>query len=581
MRRTIASLLLSSAAILFVASGALAQTAVERNLPPAPVPQAAPIVPPNAVPASEDDTPLGATLRAIVLLDGDDAVRDATQVSDGVYAEALPQLDPKSVRRALQPFLGQPLSRKLIAEIQAEIARSARDASRPFVSLSTPEQEITGGVLQIRVTEFQVGNITATDPAEDASLRRHIRLQPGEPIDSARLAEDLDWINRNPFREVGARFAPAAQAGVTDLSLVVERQRPVRLYGGWSNTGSQSTGLDRLFIGGIAQMPLLPDAYVSYQVTGSRDFWYENGTLSKEQPRYLAHGARAYIPTLPRQNIELTFSTARTNQIANEDFTVRQRTTEGTLAYRAALSNFGLPPGSGDLLIGIEGKRQKRTVFFGRQVALDVSADIWQGLLGWSKGWQGNGRQAFASVNLHVSPGGLSDRSSSSRLDELTSGRIASNKYAYVTADIGGSIRLPRNWALTSQLSLQYADEAIPLATQIGLGGDGLVRGYTPDDGSFDAGAVLRNELRLPPMALLGATGLLADQLTPFVFVDAGFGRDQALDTDLTVVSAGFGTDYRIGRHFSAGLNSAWALRDGLRTQAGDWRVQARATVTF
>ena len=90
----------------------------------------------------------------------------------------------------LRPYLGQPLSRKLIAEIEAAIARQYRDLDYPFVSLSTPEQEITGGVLQIRVVEFRTGKVAvkgAKSDAEAARLRsRRGAAKPATPSTPAR-----------------------------------------------------------------------------------------------------------------------------------------------------------------------------------------------------------------------------------------------------------------------------------------------------------------------------------------------------------------------------------------------------------
>ena len=584
MRRC--TLISSSAAVVVAVAGttaALSQIAVERNLPPAPAASAAGVAAPDVVAASEDATPIGPGLRAIVLLGIGDAVQDAASV-EGIVVRQVSQLDRARVRQALKRFLGKPLSRKLIGEIEAEIARQSRIAGRPFVSLSTPEQEITAGVIQIRVTEFHVGQAAISGvakPSKAEYLRRRVRVQAGQAVDSTSLNEDLDWLNRNPFRQVGARFAPADETGATDLTVAVQEQRPFRLYGGWSNTGSRTTGYDRFYVGALAALPFLPDAYASYQLTGSSDFWKKGDNFLRSQPRYMAQGGRLYIPTLPRQDIEVTVSDALTNQVANRDFTVRQRTTEATVAYRSALSNLGLSAGAGDLLLGIEAKRQSRRVFFNGLTALQVSGDAWQGLIGWSRGSQGNGHLSSIAFNLHVSPGGISDRSSGSRLELLTGGRVSSDRYAYATLDLVGSVRLPHNFAVTSQFSGQYAGTALPLSAQLGLGGDGLIRGYTPDDGAFDLGFVWRNELRAPPIAVLNRAVRLSDQLAPFVFVDVGSGRDRVLKKTSTLVSAGVGADYRIGSHFSAGVNAARAMRDGLSTQAGNWRAQARVAFYF
>ena len=294
---------------------ALAQTAVERNLPPAPVPSAAPIVTPDVVPASQDATPLGVNLRAIVLLGATDSVLPDTSVANGVNPTKVPMLDRPQTRSTLARFIGRPLSRKLIAEIQEEIARQSRAIERPFVSMSTPEQEVTGGVLQIRVTEFKAGKVSASGVEGTAAetVTRGVRLKPGQWIDSGILAEDLDWLNRNPFRQVSALFSPASADFASDVALTTELRRPYRVFAGWANSGSESTGLGRTFVGGVATVPGLRDAYVSYQLTGSNDFWKEGSSYFNSEPRYVAQGVRLYIPTLPRQNIELTLSDAKTN----------------------------------------------------------------------------------------------------------------------------------------------------------------------------------------------------------------------------------------------------------------------------
>lgn len=584
MQREISiSLSCAVAFAMVVASDANAQTAVERNLPPAPVAPAAPIVAPNAVPESEDATPLGANLRAIVLLGAKDAALTGATIADGVHLGKVSILDRKQTRAALARFIGQPLSRKLIAEIEAEVAGQSRDVQRPFVSLSTPEQEISGGVLQIRVTEFHAGKVAArgVEGRDAAALVGGVRLKQGEPIVSSVLTEDLDWLNRNPFREVRALFSPASTELATDLTLDVAPRRPYRFFAGFANSGSPSTGMSRTFVGTVAALPGLRDAYYSYQLTGSSDFWHEGGSFFNTPARYLSQGFRVYIPIFARQDIEFTFSDALTNQDVNADFSVRQRTSEATLGYRMAMSGLGLPAGSGDVLLGIEAKRQRREVFFGGETALDLSADAWQVLAGWSRGWQDVGKQLTAAVNLHTSPGGFSDRSSGERLAELTNGRVKSDKYSYATVDLSGAAQLPHDLAYNGQLSGQYATKVLPLSAQIGIGGDGLVRGYTSEDGSFDAGIVSRNELRLAPFNILKRVSGPDDQLAPFVFLDAGYGRDLQLKTHSTVAAAGVGADYTLGQYVSAGLNTAVALKDGQHTKRGDWRLQARVTFNF
>lgn len=572
--------LLLAGSALALAGRVSAQTAVERNLPPVPQAPKQSVELQNALPAEADATPIGPALEALVLLDQSEALRDPAKLTPGIHVANVKAIEPTRAASALKRFIGQPLSRKLIAQIQAEVARLARSEGRPFVSLSAPEQEITTGVLQLRVTEFVLDgvNVKGLTPGEAVAVKRNLRVQVGSPVNSQDLQEDIDWINRDPFMPVSAQFSPGRDTGRTTLNLISQAPAPVRVYGGWSNTGASSTGLARFFVGSIFKLPGLTGAYGSYQLTGSGDSWLRHGRdIYAKEPKYRAQGGRLYIPTLPRQNIELTFSDALTNQQVNKDFSVRQRTTEATLGYRFALSTFGLPSTSGDVVVGLESKQQHRIVYFGSQVALDGEADYWQALLGYSKSWASNTGSLTFAANLHVSPGDPGSRRSA-QLAAFTNGRTKDDRFSYGTLDLSGQKRLPWGLGYAGQLTLQMSRSALPLPAQLGLGGDGLVRGYTPDEGAFDTGALSRNELRLPAIALPQGT---RGQMAPYVFVDAGWGHDNVTRADTFLASTGLGGDYRLGSHFSFGANSAWALRNGQRTRAGDWRVQLRSTVTF
>ena len=130
-------------------------------------------------------------------------------------------------------------------------------------------------------------------------------------------------------------------------------------------------------------------------------------------------------------------------------------------------------------------------------------------------------------------------------------------------------------------LICQYAATPLPQTEQAGLGGDGLVRGYTLDDGAFDTAIVSRNELRARSFALLRLKGDLADQASPYAFFDAGYGRDQRTGVSAHMASAGVAMDYQLGRHLAATIDGAWALERAGLTAAGAVRLETRVTVTF
>lgn len=565
---------------LALAGSAASAQVVERNLPPGQTVSPGVIVGPNTVPQGQDDTPIGPALRGVVLL----APKEAAHAGEvaGVQSSASVRLNAADGQRILGPFIGRPISRKLIAEMEAAIARFYRGRRYPFVSLSTPEQEISGGVVQIRVLEFHQGRIgvTGVSRTPPAYLTDRVRLAPGDPINTTLLGQDLLWLNRYPFRQVQAIFAPGAGLGDANLQLATTESRPWRIYAGYANSGSPLTGWDRYYAGAILGGLLVRDSVLSYQFTASGDFFYANGDFpgNTAHPQYVSHGARLALPTAPRQQFEAAFDAVETNVVSGL-FSVRQTTLDGSLGYRFALSNVVRLPG--DANFGVEIRHQERDIFFGGVTALSGQVNVYQVYGGWSDQRVDPRGRTSLDVTVHVSPGGLGSDNSASAFKAYTQGRVTQAGYAYVNANFVRYTRLPKRWALSNSLFAQVANRPIPDSEQIAVGGQALVRGYTVDDGAFDTGLVSRNELRAPPTSLVKKGGPMTDSLSPFGFVDVGWARDNFTKADSVPVSAGMGADYQLGSVLNAGLSVARAFRDGGATRSGDWLFNARVTVSY
>ena len=274
--------------------------AIERNLPPAPKQHEPTIATPKLAPADQDATPIGPALSGIVVLGGSDAVVASPRA--GVDVSRAPRLADDVP--ALARFLGRPLSRKLISEIEAEIARHYRQAGFPFVNLTTPEQDITAGVLQVRALEFRLGSKSAPGAGDRtaAYILSRVRVSAGQPIDVGLLAQDLDWLGRYPYRRTEAQFSPGGSTGLTDLALQTTTTKPWSAYLGYANSGSPLTGTDRWFAGVQTAVPGLRDAVASYQYTGSGDAVFDDDQVfhSAIAPSYVSDAGRLVIPTFSR-----------------------------------------------------------------------------------------------------------------------------------------------------------------------------------------------------------------------------------------------------------------------------------------
>jgi hemolysin activation/secretion protein len=581
MKHTLKSGALATVALIALCASHQADAqAIERHLPPAPETQPTPLLRPNATPENEDAQPIGPTLSGLLLLGPDTPVR--TDSVHELNAAGVPRLNETAARAQLSAFMGQPISHKLIAQIEASIARYYRRKGFPFVSVSTPPQTIGGGMLQVRVIEFRAGEVTVSGVGSRAAqqVRQGVRLQPDQPIDALLLEQDLDWLNRPFYRHTDAVFSPGETRGSSNLDLQTTQSKPWQVYAGYANSGSPSTGWNRYFLGGQVGGLLIPDSLLSYQFTTSPDFFDDHGDAfgNTSHPDYLSHGVRASLPTGQRQEVEITYDHVETN-VDSDPFTVRQQTDEVSLGYRTSVSNFVRIPG--DVFGGIELKTEKRTTLFSGADALSNRVDVYQAFIGWNDAWSDIAGHNVFNLVVHDSPGGVNAHNEADAFSLFSNGRITSGDYAYAAAQFTRTTRLPGQWTLVNSLIGQYADHALPDTEQMGVGGADLVRGYTLDDGSYDSGIVARNELRMPALSVLGRRGLTPDQLSPYAFVDAGYGSSRVIKTDIHPVSVGLGTDYQLGSHFNASATVARDLADGVRTENGDWLVQGRATVSF
>lgn len=257
--------------MIAVAPDGIAQAQlVERNLPPEPPRRASAIkIDTSDLLRSDDATPLGVNVRAIVLLGADASVKQVSGIA-GIDVSQISGIDADALRGQLAPFVDRPLSRKLIAEVQAVVAAAYREAGRPFVSVTLPPQEVSAGVLQLRVILFKVAGIKVSGAPRESYPPSRIRLVPGQEIDARKLETDLDWANRNPFRQVEAVFGPGQDLGLTDVNIQVTDRKPWQVYAGYANSGTILTDRNRYYVG--ASGAPSADIFASYQLTGSGNF---------------------------------------------------------------------------------------------------------------------------------------------------------------------------------------------------------------------------------------------------------------------------------------------------------------------
>ena len=437
-------------------------------------------------------------------------------------------------------------------------------------------------MLDLRVVEFKLGAVVVKGAGqkEQAYLESRLRTPRGAPIDARRLQEDLDQLNRYPFRALSAAFTPGSALGESDLLLTAAEQRSWRVYATGSNSGTAQTGWGRLALGAVIGGLPIRDATLAVQVTGSPDFWGKVSQLypSQDKSRYASVATRFDAPIAAGQGIELSFDALQTN-VTQDPFSARQKVIEGSAGYRTLVSNF--LPLSGEAELGLEARREDRTTAFAGVDVFSASADIFQLYGRWSNAWSGPLGRSALNLSVHFSPGGVGSDNSDQALSLASNGRVTSARYAYVNASLSQGFSLPAGLSLTTLIVGQYASDPLPDTEQMGLGGQDLVRGYSLDSGAFDEAILGRVELRARSVPLLRHVGSAADGLSPYVFADAGHGHNLGAGGDIDLASSGVGADYAIGSAVTAQIDGA---HDWIRSSvphAADWRLQARLTLAY
>jgi hemolysin activation/secretion protein len=566
-------------AALAIAGQADAQTIERHEAPGLATPATPPLELPEPAP-DQDTRPLGANLAAVALLTADDPL--PAGLGPGlVDSHLLAPPHAAKLDRHLARFLGQPLSRALISQIETVIVDHYRRAGRPFIAVKLPPQDITDGTLRLRVVEFRLGHKSATggSAAVDKSIVNGVRAAPGDVIDGNTLQQDLDWLNRSPFRTVTAVFAPGADTGVTNLDLQAQSSKPWQVFAGYANSGTPSDGLDRWMMGGEVADLVRPGSLVSFQVTGSDDFWFGHDEPFGDagDPQYVSYSLVTALPLAPRQNLTVVADYLQSTT-PSKAFDITSRTAEISAVYQTALSNFSPAPGDGS--IGIEVRSQRNSTDFGTTQVSQTNADIVQLVLGWSDVWTDARWRQSLSLNLRGSPGGLFNGNDDTNFLSASNGRVGSSDYVYGDINYSGDFHVVGAWRYVTSVNIQLADKPLFSTEQTPIGGDPGVRLYVYDDGSFDDAAIWRNEIRTPPLTLAsGPAG--STVISPYVFADTGFARDVKVDTGQAVGSVGAGSDWQFAKHLTGGLTGGWAVQSAAFTHAGAFNLLANIRFTY
>jgi len=541
--------------LLAAAVAARAQDA-ERIKPKEPKPKAPPTRIEAPVPKAEGDaTPLVAALKGIRFVPHQKDVAKPPPPITGIDTSAVPFLGTAAFRDQIHPFLGKPVSMGALLRIRRIAMVYCQKHDRPFVEVAIPEQDITAGVVQLVVYEAMAGKMTVTGNRyfRDGLFLRRVRFPKGEPIRASHIVADIDALNRNAFRTVRPVFAPGKQPGTSDMELQVTDRFPLRVFAGFENSGSRSTGRGRLLSGFNWGNAFGLDHELSYQVMADST-WHRSRSHSLVYRAPLPNGHMVVL------NASVSDYTSPAGNGLDQDGSSWE------LGGRYVVPLPAVGAWRHSVGAGFNWKSYDSDLQFGGDTVFANTVRIAQFALDYSGSAPDPLGVTSLVVSGYASPGWFHD---SGDKDNFEAARAeTAPEYLYATASLERQWALPCRMTLVNRLAGQVSNDRLQSSEQFGVGGYTSVRGYDERVANGDQGLFASVELRSPDWMLgsLPCDRALTNSLQFLAFCDYGVAtvRDQEPGerASLNLLGAGLGLRYRLGDHVDLRCDYAWPLRD-------------------
>lgn len=495
-------------------------------------------------------------LRGILIRGGDGYIPKIEQLrKSGITFKDLLVPDESALYLEMEKYLSHPVSMDLLDSMKQTIVHHYQSHGYPIVGVVIPEQDVTDGYLVIEVIIGRLGTVHGEGAKyfSNEKIAAMIRTQPNEYIRSSRMAEDLDWINDNPFRSTQLIYEPGSEPGQTNVSLVTKDRFPLKPYAGYQNTGNIIAGRSRYYAGidwgnawGIGHR-------INYQ-------WSTADPINN----WYAHCGN-YIAPLPWRNfLELFGAYVSSKPPEGDDTDLNGDSWQVITRYIIPFRTFEIM--KNNVSISYEFKRTNNFLSFATDQIFDDSIDVSQFVIGY--GFDLNYRRGMTSfeVSLYLSPGGMTAFNKDRNFAQERTG--ATSNYIYGKLRLDQVLNLPNNFSWVLNTLFQQASGKLLPSEEISLGGFTTVRGYDENEVIGDNGILIKNELRSPSLLMLKSKKI-PHTMQFLIFVDFGYtyDADQSIlnQENEVLASIGPGVRYAFGDYLSIRFDYGWQLDSIMR----------------
>ncbi len=483
----------------------------------------------GAVKATEDQVLLAKLSGLVIAAEGDAALKLQSQGQVGIKIDGFSDDESKALGEAVGDSIGQAVSLRSLEALGTRLEAAMKSCGRPFMHATFPDQEITSGIVAVRLCEAHAGQILLSGrPAFGLKFAVNaFRTQPGQALNEGTILDDLEWLNENPLRRASISYADGNTPDALDLTLRLRSPKAWRVYAGIDNQLSDRLGDERLFAGFQYGDVFGLDHRLTTQITSALDVERLQGISG------------SYEIPLPNRTL-LQFSAGYSEVDSQTAGLIDQsgQFSRFALDYRVPLPRWN----------GIS--HEWRTGMELRDQHYEFPSGAGQGVRFFqvSSGWKGHSTDRFGSTrldaSLHFSPGNGIFGSEDQDFIAL-GGTGAESLVAQLEAE--------RTWKigdaglLLGKMKAQWSDSGLLPSDQFASSGATRIRGFDETKGFADNGLIMTLEWQSPTWH-----SRIAGDLQAVSFVDAGFLDSHQGNEGSQLAAVGVGFRWRLDDHLTA-----------------------------
>ncbi len=448
-----------------------------------------------------------------------------------------------------------PVTVDTIEQMKAAITSFYATNSHPFVLVKVPKQDITDGVIQLRVIESHVGTVSVVgnEWSSTSLLKKFIGIKPGDEIVQSKLLQNLYFINQSSFLQGDVIFAPGQQPYTTDITLAIKERRSVRLYAGVDNTGIESIGRNRWFMGVNWGNAFGLGHTLSYQYTASYNRnQFQGITVQYIAPltwHHILNIYGGYSKVEPHLNIPSLKNTGWSYQTSLR-YDIPLRISDSL---------------SQDIIVGGDFKRTNNTFLFTTNAPQSGTiVNLTQVALEYKGAYIQNSYALNFNGSLFWSPGAWVGDQSNFDYRQLRTG--AKHTWVYFRGGLSYLQSLPGRWSFYMLTRGQISTQNLLPSEQYGIGGFDTVRGYEEWQISADTALLGTIEIRSPRLPLIKHWCRSCNDSIQFLaFFDNGWGSNHKAPAPTFkanyIAGVGPGIRYNYSEYLTARLDVGYKLQ--------------------